>query len=167
MQAQRKPCFIITWQNNNEIVLRLPRSRWMLGTKEFTKNMKITTVRTDTHFTKRTLSVILCCGGEKYILLSHDCLHLSWAKFQRRGQLHYWDNINGPHSQWVRNVSEVKYESLPSFAILECFAPSSYPLEIFVCQTQQHFNLLLISVFWVDTQKQTFKYRLITCLKGF
>lgn len=37
----------------------------MLGTKELTKNMKITTARTDTHFTSRTLSVILCCGGQR------------------------------------------------------------------------------------------------------
>lgn len=42
-----------------------PRSRCMLGTKELTKNMKITTASTDTHFTKSTLSVILCCGGTK------------------------------------------------------------------------------------------------------
>ena len=41
-----------------------PRSRWMLGTKEFTKNIKMTTLRTDTHFTRSTLSVILCCWGK-------------------------------------------------------------------------------------------------------
>lgn len=48
----------------------------MLGTKELTKNMNMTTARTDTHFTKRTLSVILCCRraggkmgrGEKQLL---------------------------------------------------------------------------------------------------
>lgn len=128
----------------NGRALLLPRSRWMLGTKEFTKNMKITTPRTDTHFTKSTLSVILCCGGEKCILLSDNCMHLSWLKFLRLGQLHYWDNILAP----------VKYESLPSFAILGCFAPSFYPLEKFVCQKQHDFNLLLICVLCQNRHKQ-------------
>lgn len=53
---------------NIDIVLCLPRSRWMLGMKELRKNMKITAPRTDIHFTKRTLSVILCCGAEKQII---------------------------------------------------------------------------------------------------
>lgn len=91
-----------------------PRSRWMLGTKEFTKNMKITTLRTDTHFTRSTLSVILCCWGET---TSHV-----WAivKFVRN---------------WIWNPL--------SSAVLGCFAPSFYPPEKFVCRKPQPINILI------------------------
>lgn len=86
----------------------LPKSRWMLGTKELTKNMNMTTARTDTHFTKRTLSVILCCMGagergeveekrdeeeeerrKTASFLSHNCLCLSPAVRRRGGRRHY------------------------------------------------------------------------------
>lgn len=67
----RKLCCVSTRHRaacENGVVIwtepRSPRSRWMLGTKELTKNMKITTPRTDTHFTRRALSLIRCCRGE-------------------------------------------------------------------------------------------------------
>lgn len=50
-----------SWLFVSLFVSHLPRSRCMAGTKEFRKNMKMTTPRTVRHFTKRTLSVILCC----------------------------------------------------------------------------------------------------------
>lgn len=47
-------------------------------------------------------------------------------------------------SPWLRTLSEVKKKSLPSFATLECFVPSFYPLEKFVCQNQQHFHVKIL-----------------------
>lgn len=44
----------------------------------------------------------------------------------------------------MKNVAQAYvYENLPSFATLECFAPSSYPLEKFVCQKQHQFHLII------------------------
>lgn len=44
----------------------------------------------------------------------------------------------------MKNVAQAfGYENLPSFATLECFAPSSYPLEKFVCQKEQQFHLII------------------------
>lgn len=51
-------------------------------------------------------------------------------------------------------MCEVKNQSLPSSAVLGCFAPSSYPPEKFVCQTQQHLNLTLGEI-TVSKNKQT------------
>lgn len=50
-----------SWLFVSLFVSRLPRSRCMAGTKEFRKNIKMTTPRTVKHLTRRILSVILCC----------------------------------------------------------------------------------------------------------
>ncbi len=56
--------------------------------------------------------------------------------------------------------AEVKNERQPSSAAPECFAPSSYPPEKFVCQKERHlnFNLIFLSVY---TQKWMFHQRLM------
>lgn len=59
-------------------------------------------------------------------------------------------------------MCEVKNQSLPSSAVLGCFAPSSYPPEKFVCQTQQHLNLTLGQcTVSKKTNKKWEKYHLI------
>lgn len=93
----------------------------MLGTKELRKNMKITTPRTDTHFTSRTLSVILCCRGGK-------CSFCEWWKswcYHKNDRIclkrtfkdwtYFITEITSMHqSQWLRKMCEVK-ESKPTF----------------------------------------------------
>lgn len=44
---------------------------------------------------------VLLGGGEKCALLSADCLRLSWVKWRRGGQHHYWDTINAAQPPWA------------------------------------------------------------------
>lgn len=129
-----------------------PRSRWMLGTKELRKKTKITTARTETHFTNRTLSVILCCGSSngkkewslefenKCFYRRSDCICLA--------QLHYWDIIN-MHSKewWVKSLYEGKMKAYLLLQLLNVLLPIFILLRnLSDTQTHRHMHSMVTSI---------------------
>ena len=159
MRGQRKLCFIITWRNLQynrpvgacEHSAIISTKRWCCAYRDqdecWERRSSQRTWRSPrqgrTHTSPRALCRLFCAVEEKNTFLYHTSGGIC-VEWRFKDSASFIIEITSTQCS-QRNLSEVKQESLPSFAVPECFVPSSCPLERFVCQIQQHYNLILIS----------------------